>query len=195
MVYAADEYYLLAERDFPPAERYGDFSMHEDGIGMARAFDMEFSGRAEGIGVQPGFFAWVDGAPATGYRAPRGEPAAAGACGVTHGLPAVDGEAEEPGSATPGATDASPPPGRAVSPRRDPDGHLRRPVALAPLIGRLDRRDVRLVPVENRFFGGNVGVSGLMVGEDISRTLADEPSGTATSCLTSVCPRAASSTV
>ena len=48
---------------------------------------------------------------------------------------------------------------------------------LAPLIGRLDRRDVRLVPVENRFFGGNVGVSGLMVGEDISRILADEPSG------------------
>ncbi|MCA9767330.1 MAG: DUF512 domain-containing protein, partial [Gemmatimonadetes bacterium] len=26
-----------------------------------------------------------------------------------------------------------------------------------------------------RFFGGNVGVTGLMVGEDLARTLADEP--------------------
>ncbi len=36
---------------------------------------MEFNGRTDGdaIGVQPGFFAWVDGAPAEGYRAPRWE--------------------------------------------------------------------------------------------------------------------------
>jgi NifB/MoaA-like Fe-S oxidoreductase len=33
------------------------------------------------------------------------------------------------------------------------------------------------VPVENRFFGGNVAVTGLMVGEDLARALADEPAG------------------
>ncbi|MCB0952208.1 MAG: DUF512 domain-containing protein, partial [Microthrixaceae bacterium] len=70
MVHAADEYYLLAGRDFPAAEVYQGFGMHEDGIGMARAFEMEFNGTVEqGIGVQPGFFTWVDGAPAEGYRA------------------------------------------------------------------------------------------------------------------------------
>src|SRR6187402_981212 len=46
MLYAADEYYLMAERPFPDAERYDGFPMHEDGIGMARTFEAEFHGRA-----------------------------------------------------------------------------------------------------------------------------------------------------
>ena len=48
---------------------------------------------------------------------------------------------------------------------------------LGPLVDGLGRDDVRVVPVENRFFGGNVGVTGLMVGEDLARTLAAEPEG------------------
>jgi NifB/MoaA-like Fe-S oxidoreductase len=36
---------------------------------------------------------------------------------------------------------------------------------------------VRVITVENRFFGGNIGVAGLLVGEDLSRTLAQEPAG------------------
>ncbi len=72
MVFAADEYYLLASRPFPAAETYEGFGMHEDGIGMARTFEMEFTGQTDAaIGPQSGFFAWVDGAPAAGYRAPR----------------------------------------------------------------------------------------------------------------------------
>ncbi|MFM7127503.1 MAG: DUF512 domain-containing protein, partial [Actinomycetota bacterium] len=35
----------------------------------------------------------------------------------------------------------------------------------------------RVIPVENRFFGGNTAVTGLMVGEDLIRTLSDEPAG------------------
>ena len=46
MVFAADEYYLMADRPFPAADAYEGFSMHEDGIGMARTFEMEFNGRA-----------------------------------------------------------------------------------------------------------------------------------------------------
>src|ERR1700728_223505 len=38
LVYAADEYYLLAERPFPQASVYDEFPQHENGIGMARAF-------------------------------------------------------------------------------------------------------------------------------------------------------------
>jgi NifB/MoaA-like Fe-S oxidoreductase len=41
----------------------------------------------------------------------------------------------------------------------------------------LDRDDVRVIPVENRFFGGNIGVTGLMVGEDLARVLAEQPAG------------------
>ena len=44
MVFAADEYYLMAGRPFPAAERYEGFPMHEDGIGMARTFELEFHG-------------------------------------------------------------------------------------------------------------------------------------------------------
>jgi hypothetical protein len=36
---------------------------------------------------------------------------------------------------------------------------------------------VRVVEVENRFFGGNTAVAGLLVGEDLARVLADEPAG------------------
>ena len=64
MLYAADEYYLMAERPFPDAERYDGFPMHEDGIGMARTFEAEFQGRAtQSTGVQRGFFAAVDAPP------------------------------------------------------------------------------------------------------------------------------------
>ena len=48
---------------------------------------------------------------------------------------------------------------------------------IEPLLAHLYRPDVRVVPVENRYFGGNVGVSGLMVGEDLARALRDEPAG------------------
>ncbi|HEV2071015.1 MAG TPA: DUF512 domain-containing protein, partial [Acidimicrobiales bacterium] len=157
LAFAADEYYLLAERAFPPADAYEGFAMHEDGIGMARTFESELLGRQEQVtGVRAGFFAWVDGAPAEGYRAPRRAPAAP--------------------SATPTATRV------AVSTRRRP-----RPVAiltgtygaqvLDPLVGALGHDDLRVIPVENRFFGGNIGVTGLLVGEDLARVLAGEPEG------------------
>jgi len=152
MVHAADEYHLLAGRPFPPAEVYGGFGMHEDGIGMARAFEAEFEGHTAGhsIGIQSGFFAAVDGAPAEGYRAPR---------------------LDERSTATPVTL------GRRRGGRIAVlTGELGAPI-LRPLIDGLGREDVRVVPVENRFFGGNVGVTGLMVGEDLTRVLAAEPEG------------------
>ena len=48
---------------------------------------------------------------------------------------------------------------------------------LGPLVAGLGHPDLRVLPVENRYFGGNVGVSGLMVGEDLARVLADQPAG------------------
>src|SRR4029079_7876242 len=48
---------------------------------------------------------------------------------------------------------------------------------ITPLGHRLARPDVRVIPVANEFFGGNTAVTGLMVGHDLQRVLAAEPSG------------------
>ncbi len=79
MVFAADEYYLLAGRDLPSARSYDGYPQHENGIGMARAFAESFArpGSDGPSGVRHGFFASVDAAPAEGYRAER-LPAVAG---------------------------------------------------------------------------------------------------------------------
>lgn len=158
MVFAADEYYLMAHEPFPASEEYEGFGMHEDGIGMARTFEAEFDGHVStATGVQAGFFAWVDAAPAEGYRAPRNP---AGDTGLR-------------GTSAPVAV--------SLSARRDaPVGILTGEYGarvLQPLIQSLGRHDVRLLPVRNEFFGGNTSVTGLMVGSDISRVLAAEPEG------------------
>ncbi|HSH62247.1 MAG TPA: DUF512 domain-containing protein [Acidimicrobiales bacterium] len=146
LAFAADEYYLLAGRAFPPAEDYEGFPMHEDGIGMARAFEVALLGRSEeSLGVRSGFFAWVDGAPGEGYRAPRAP-----------GTVTLRPSASVPVGVLTGEYGAR---------------------VLDPLVEQLGAQNVRLVPVANRFFGGNIGVAGLLVGEDLSRVLHTEPEG------------------
>ncbi|MGH9122977.1 MAG: DUF512 domain-containing protein, partial [Acidimicrobiales bacterium] len=87
VVYASDELYLMSARSFPPLDTYGELAQHDNGVGMARAFEAGFSANH---GPQPGngptgsgFFASVDGAPATGYRAPRTTPARTNALSTT----------------------------------------------------------------------------------------------------------------
>ncbi len=145
VAFLADEYYLLAGREMPPAEVYEGFPQHEDGVGMARAFELELRGDADDpLGVQPGFFAWVDGAGPEGYRAPRVRRSATAS---------VSGR---PTAVLTGEYGAR---------------------VLEPLLGRMARGDVRVVPVRNNFFGGNIGVAGLLVGADLARVLAAEPEG------------------
>jgi putative radical SAM enzyme (TIGR03279 family) len=160
MVFAADEYYLMADQPFPAADTYEGFAMHEDGIGMARTLELEFHDPTitEATGPRAGFFAWVDGAPADGYRAPRdGSPALAVSSGTVEPMPV------------------------SLSVRRDAPigiltGTLGAPI-ITPLVASVGRSDVRVIPVPNDFFGGNIGVTGLMVGEDVARVLEEEPEG------------------
>lgn len=153
LAFVGDEYYLLAERPFPSAETYESFAMHEDGVGMACTFEREFFDEtAPTTGPQAGFFAWADssGSSEADYEPYRGT------------------------RATPGQL-------LQIRPHRHaPVGILTSTygaAVLAPLITRLGRPDVRLVTVDNDFFGGTTGVTGLLVGEDIARTLASEPAG------------------
>jgi putative radical SAM enzyme (TIGR03279 family) len=155
-VFAADEYYLLADRPFPDSAVYGDFPMYEDGIGMARAFEAElfgtgFRATSEDRG---GFFRSAD-ADLSGSSDAEYEP--------YRGVRATGDQLLRIGPR-----------------RRAPVAILTAPYGarvLRPLVERLGRPDVRIVTVDNRYFGGNVAVSGLLVGADLARVLADEPPG------------------
>lgn len=157
MVHAADEYYLMAGIDFPPLEHYEGCPMHEDGIGMAQTFAAEFTGATDSAtGVRRGFFAAVD-TPGTRARDPL--PANPAAYTGLRSTPVGLG------------------PTRTRHPHTETvviTGELGARV-IGPLIDDLGLSDVRVLPVENRFFGGNTGVTGLLTGEDLRRALADEP--------------------
>jgi hypothetical protein len=120
---------------------------------MARTFELELFGeKRDATGRQEGFFVWADASSSTDadYEPYRGSRATA----------------EQLLQVRPS--------------RRAPVGILTGEYGarvLAPLVERLHRDDVRIVPVENRFFGGTTAVTGLLVGDDLARTLADEPEG------------------
>ncbi|HJM96645.1 MAG: DUF512 domain-containing protein [Acidimicrobiales bacterium] len=145
LVHVADEYYLIAGREFPPTEHYDSFDMYEDGVGIVRTFEREFNGEVhEATNTAAGFFAWVDGAPSEGYRSIR-----------------------NPGQTTTYRSKGNTPVGILTG-----EYGAR---TLSPLVASLDNNDIRIIPVKNKFFGGNVAVAGLLVGEDIARTLQSEP--------------------
>jgi len=159
MVFAADEYYLMAGVPFPAASTYEGFPQLENGIGMARAFEAAFAGdEALAVGARPGFFAWVDGAPATGYRAPRTTGTSGNTPGRTDGVSATE---SLPGYPTPVAVLTGEYGAR----------------VLAPLVSSDRYSHVRIVPVTNEFFGGNIGVAGLLTGADLASALAGQPEG------------------
>ena len=146
MVYASDEYYLIANRPFPELTQYDEFAQHENGIGMSRLFEETFAGRSSNTeAVRGGFFASIDGAPAAGYRAPKANlltPQQEVTISSKADLPSVTILTGLYGSRV-----------------------------LTPILDRSGLSDVEVVVVENRFFGGNISVAGLLTGEDLRRTL------------------------
>jgi len=155
LVYAADEYYLLAGRPFPALADYDGCAQHENGIGMAATLRAEVASARGGAPIarpaHSGFFASVDGAPADGYRAPR-----------TSGVPGCSVAEGEKGA----NTDVW-----IVT------GELGAPV-LEPLVDDLAATagaTVHLLAVRNEFFGGNIGVTGLLTGVDIAAALRSVP--------------------
>ena len=157
MVFAADEYYLMAGRPFPAVEKYEDFCQHENGIGMVRTLERELLGLTDSAtDAASGFFAWVEGAPAEGYRAPR----TVGGVSSFDDRLVFSARRSAPVAVLSGVYGA-----RVLA------------ELLPPVLAELGRSDVRIVAVANEFFGGNTAVAGLMVGADLARVLADEPQG------------------
>ncbi|HQV56987.1 MAG TPA: DUF512 domain-containing protein [Ilumatobacteraceae bacterium] len=153
MVFAADEYYLMAGRPFPSAAEYGAFDMHEDGIGMARTFEMEFNGTASTVTrPQAGFFASVD----TPQQLPP-NPAAYTAL-----------------RSTPVSLTAKPQTAAGDRPVGILTGEFGARI-IEPLVRSIGSA-ARVITVHNEYFGGNTAVTGLMVGADLQRVLAEQPS-------------------
>ena len=139
LVFASDEYYLLAQRDPPDIGTYQSLDLAENGVGLVASFVQSFLERIPTTKLGSGFFQSVDGAPAWGYRAPR----------VT------------------------------VTPE---ESALTQPVLLtgeyaAPILRSLLASggfgEVEVVAVENRYFGGNIKVAGLLTGFDLQRTILE----------------------
>jgi putative radical SAM enzyme (TIGR03279 family) len=158
-VYASDEYYLLAGRPFPALSEYEGCPQHENGIGMAAALAAELIAAIAGEGPtieghapRAGFFAWVDGARPDGYRV--NQPVS-----ITSRPPdgATHSRAKQPIRILTGEM------GAAVL-----DPHLR-------LLAEHAGVGVETMPIRNDFFGGNIGVTGLLTGADLSRELAHAP--------------------
>jgi putative radical SAM enzyme (TIGR03279 family) len=148
--HASDELYLMAGMPFPESVAYEGFAQHENGIGMVRALYDEVERLERGTDPDrpliTGEWRSIPAAPAEGYRAPR----------LVAGAPsAPDGRG--PAVIVTGTYGAQ---------------------VLEPIRGRLEGlagRSLRILPVPNEFFRGNVAVAGLMVGADIRRVLdADE---------------------
>ncbi len=78
LFYASDEFYLVAGVPLPPVGEYESLDEAENGIGMFASFARSFAERRAMATLGSGFFQSVDGAPAWGYRAVRGEAAGAG---------------------------------------------------------------------------------------------------------------------
>jgi putative radical SAM enzyme (TIGR03279 family) len=165
LVFAADEYYLLTDRPFPAAEAYEGFPMTEDGIGMAQLLSEQL---VHGRHVS-------DGATTSGGSM-GGTIDGPGALKVNGFFASVDGAPAEGYRSV-----------RFLGTRGAAVADRDRPVAvltgeygarvLEPALSAAGFDRVRVVPVRNDFFGGNVGVTGLLTGADLARTLAGQPEG------------------
>ena len=139
--------------------------------------------KPDAAGVEAGFFAWADASrrPATG----AGSDSAA-----------VDHRPSTSRTAACGPPRASSCRcGRRAGRRWASSPAPSAPRCWRPLVERLDRDDVRIVPVDNEFFGGTTSVTGLLVGRGPRPgPRRPSPRATATCCPTSACPTVASST-
>ena len=113
-VFPSDEFYLLAGREIPSDEEYEEYGQIDDGVGMLRLLETEFSQ------------AYAELPDALKARSGAGRKLAI-ACG------------------------------------KSPAGFLQKLLDAHPIAG----ADVQVYPLENRFFGRTVTVSGLITGGDL----------------------------
>jgi len=146
LFFASDELYLVAGMPFPETACYEGFPQHENGIGMVRAF---YAGLEQLEAGKEGVV-----------------PAVTGEWRALPAAPELGYRAPRPGGGVLGD------PGPVVVVTGEYGGRVLEPVRsrLEALLGRA----VRILPVQNEFFGGNVAVAGLLVGSDVERAIGGD---------------------
>ncbi len=131
----------------PPASDYESFAQHENGIGMIRAFYDELERIEQGsLATAPIVTGEWRSVPAAPAEGYR----------LPKHLRKDPAAADGPAVVVTGAYGAT---------------------VIEPVRTRLERlagRPIRLLTVPNDFFGGNTAVAGLMVGEDVKRSIASD---------------------
>jgi putative radical SAM enzyme (TIGR03279 family) len=141
---ASDELYVVADIAVPPVDAYEAFSQHENGIGMVRAMYEEIEALERG-----------------------GSSTSQIITGEWRSVPAAPAEGYR------AVRHSAPDPDAPNGPMVIVTGSYGRRV-LDPVLPRLERlagRPMRILEVENRFFGGNTAVAGLITGEDLVEKL------------------------
>ena len=144
LVYLADEYYLAAGAELPAAARYDGFAQYENGIGMTRSLLNEWRKTQRGLRTQG-----VSGASPVDSDSSRRLGAQGLAQGATSSL--------RPQLAS-AITSLSLICATLIAPTL---------ARIADELAALTGVRVRVHPIENRFFGPRVNVSGLLVAQDI----------------------------
>jgi putative radical SAM enzyme (TIGR03279 family) len=188
VVFAADEYYLMAGRPFPEAGEYEGFPQHENGIGMARTFEAEVSAALAGppagearpghplapetAADRGGFFAWVDGSDGQRYSAGTATPSGRW---TAVGAPAEGYRSPRRAAAVSLVVDGAAPSSEVALLTGEYGARVLQPLLTA--LSEAAGAEVRTLPVPNRIFGGNIAVTGLLTGTDLAPVLEEAPAG------------------
>ncbi len=139
-IHASDEWYLLAELPLPEEDNYDGYPQLENGVGMLRLLETEFMEALEHVSDDTELAAdrrIVDNTE------PENGSQAAGCDGAREDCPTIISIAT----------------GLLAAP------HIRK--LTEAFMERFPRRKVIVYPIENRFFGEMITVSGLLTGQDI----------------------------
>lgn len=156
-VHASDEWYILAERELPEEDSYDGYIQLENGVGMIRLLENEFSealeelcgrGRADGASLESsgGGLSDAAGESSSGEKYPEGELPDRS---ETHVVSLATG------------------------------------LLAAPFLRQMAEKCMRefpnyritVYPIRNEFFGERITVSGLLTGQDIRAQLSGEKLG------------------
>ena len=176
-IHASDEWYLLAEEPLPEEENYDGYPQLENGVGMLRLLETEFMEALAGAGQAAcGQAACGQENTGAGEKACGQEKAGAGEKAPGQEDACAGGKV--PGQENAGAGQADL--GRAPSVISIATGLLAAP-HIERLAGRFmerfPERIIRVYPIENRFFGELITVSGLLTGQDILEQLRGKELG------------------
>jgi putative radical SAM enzyme (TIGR03279 family) len=166
LVYAADEWVLLAGHEIPSADEYDGFPQLENGVGLTRVFLDEWEEARSRVRDSTLDLAYLRSSRTVRLNSPEPRSAPAKRETVRLGSP-------EPSFATPEENSY-----RKVGKITLVCGTLIAPLLgeIAAELGQLTGLTVEVIPVVNEFFGPTVTVSGLLTGQDVIAALQQRTS-------------------